>query len=568
MAQRHAPSQKGFSLVELLVTIIVAGIAFAAMVPLFVGAQQKNAGDNLRNICTQVAQDKIEKIRQLDYDSITTANLGSSSFAGGQYGTTWTYYSSATTQKDLTIAYTVSKYPATAPDGTEQYKIVRVDVSWTGPPTPVYHVVLQTNIYKQYAGPQITAMDVEPLVDESGSGGATAYWIEEPWSLVVSAWISDADLQTIANGGKVQFTIANMNGTVIASKALTASDASDAHLYRWTPRDDDASFTLTDGLYKFTATAYSKDRFQGNAVQMTYQVEQGPPPPVSNLQATAGNAQVTLSWDTSTAADVDHYEIWRGLAPGAETQLVANQPLATYLDAAVVNGTTYYYYVKAVDKLGGVGSPSGEVSATPAVPAADTNPPTAPNNLVAAKTGANVASITLTWTGSVDNAPPNPPSGVAGYVIERAASSAGPWTILDAAYPYPNTSYTDGTTGYQATWYYRLKAVDMAGNVGPYSGTAWATTDPPLKYTLTVYNDNQTSTVYVRVQAQAPPYYYYTTAGVAQSSPPAEVSINKKGKSQAWNLLPAGLYTVYYRYSSTLTVSVDLTAGNNAVHVQ
>ncbi|HJW74583.1 MAG TPA: prepilin-type N-terminal cleavage/methylation domain-containing protein, partial [Thermoleophilia bacterium] len=200
MAKRRALSQNGFSLVELLVTIIVAGVVFAAMVPLFVGAQQKNAGDNLRNICTQIAQDKIEKIRQLDYDSITTANLGSSSFAGGQYGTSWTYYTNATTHRDLTIAYTVSKYPATAPDGTEQYKVVRVDVSWTGAPLPVYHVVLQTNIYKQYAGPQITAMDVAPLVDESGSGGATAYWIEEPWDLTVSAWIDDSDLQTIANG--------------------------------------------------------------------------------------------------------------------------------------------------------------------------------------------------------------------------------------------------------------------------------------------------------------------------------------------------------------------------------
>ena len=56
---------RGFSFVELLVTIIIAGIAFAAMVPLFVQAQQKNSADNVRNISLQIAQDKIEKIRQL-----------------------------------------------------------------------------------------------------------------------------------------------------------------------------------------------------------------------------------------------------------------------------------------------------------------------------------------------------------------------------------------------------------------------------------------------------------------------------------------------------------------------
>jgi prepilin-type N-terminal cleavage/methylation domain-containing protein len=568
MAHRHAPSQKGYSLVELLVTIIIAGIAFAAMVPMFVGAQQKNASDNLRNICTQLAQDKVEKVRQLGYDSITAANLGTSSFAGGQFGSTWTYYSNATTHKDLTIVYSVSKYPATAPDGTEQYKIVTVDVSWTGAPLPVYHVVLQTNIYKQYAGPQITAMDVEPLTDETSSHGATAYWIEDSGSLAIKAWIGDADLANVSGGGSLEFSIANVNGTVVGTKSVTAADASDAHLFVWRPRDDDASFHLEDGLYKFSVYALSKDQFQGNTVEMTYQVEQGAPTYPTGLTRSAGNAQVTLTWATSTAADVDHYEIWRGLATGAEVQLVADQQMAGYVDLAVVNGTTYYYYVKAVDLLGNISGPSDEVSASPAVPMPDATPPSAPSGLTASKTGANVASITLTWTGAVDDPPPATPSGVSYYVVERAAASGGPWTVLSAAYPYPNVSFIDATVGYSSTWYYRLAAVDAAGNLGPYSGTAWATTDDPLKWNLTVYNDNQSSTAYVRIQAQVSPYYYYTTAGVAQSSPPAEVSINKKGKSQQWSNLPAGLYTVYYRYSSTLTTSVDLTAGNNSVTVQ
>ena len=42
--------EAGFSFVELLVTIIIAGIAFAAMVPLFVQAQQQTSADQVRNV--------------------------------------------------------------------------------------------------------------------------------------------------------------------------------------------------------------------------------------------------------------------------------------------------------------------------------------------------------------------------------------------------------------------------------------------------------------------------------------------------------------------------------------
>src|SRR5674476_559332 len=45
---------RGFSFVELLVTIIIAAIAFAAMVPVFVQAQKSNSSDNARNLALSV----------------------------------------------------------------------------------------------------------------------------------------------------------------------------------------------------------------------------------------------------------------------------------------------------------------------------------------------------------------------------------------------------------------------------------------------------------------------------------------------------------------------------------
>ena len=65
----------GVSMVELVVTVILAGIVFASMVPLFISAEVKSSGDQMRNIALNLAQDRIEKVRQLDFDQITLANL-------------------------------------------------------------------------------------------------------------------------------------------------------------------------------------------------------------------------------------------------------------------------------------------------------------------------------------------------------------------------------------------------------------------------------------------------------------------------------------------------------------
>ena len=91
---RHAA--RGFSMVELLVTVVLAGIIFAAMVPVFASALKKTSRDNFRVTATNIAQDRIEKVRQLASGSPTSTHPTSSpeldnpSFAGGQFVTIFT----------------------------------------------------------------------------------------------------------------------------------------------------------------------------------------------------------------------------------------------------------------------------------------------------------------------------------------------------------------------------------------------------------------------------------------------------------------------------------------------
>ena len=78
---------RGFSLVELIVTVVLAGIIFAAMVPLFVNASKASGRDRVRNVAASAAQGRIDSIRLLSWSQLTdpsiNTNLQSSTFAGG-----------------------------------------------------------------------------------------------------------------------------------------------------------------------------------------------------------------------------------------------------------------------------------------------------------------------------------------------------------------------------------------------------------------------------------------------------------------------------------------------------
>jgi fibronectin type 3 domain-containing protein/type II secretory pathway pseudopilin PulG len=562
MMRRVAPREAGLSLVELLVTLVVATMAFAAMVPFFIGAQQKNAADNLRTIALEVAQDKIEKIRQLDYDQIsadaahpiTDPNLYNPSFGGGQFGPTYLAQTGGA-NKNLHIDYSVTLVPSGATAGSEKYKKVVVDVYWDAPPAPVKHVILQTFVYRQYAGPQIVAFDISPL-EEVGE----SLWVTSA-TVTFTAVISNVDIGGMNAGGTpkgwIDFTANAYNGAEVLKTTVDTPVVGhlDTYRYVW-----DAS-GVPDGTYVFHATAFSSVGFEGTTASVAYRVEKGPPSAPTNFVGTPGDNVASLSWGTSSAGDLDHYEVWRSTTPGAETRLADDLKTPAYTDRAVTNGTNYYYVIKAVDDLGNVSAPSAEVTVKPQLQA-DDQPPTVPGSFTAAKNGPSQPSILLTWTASVDQGTPT--SGLKCYEMERSANGTSGWVQLNPNVAPTAISYIDATAGYGATWYYRMRAVDNVGNASAYTAVKSATTDAVPKYTLTVRNDHNTSTLYVRVQSVATGLWY-TQAGVGQAAQPAEVSIAKKGKTAAWNNLPAGVYNVFGRYSTTTTKLGDLSAGATTV---
>ena len=123
------------------------------------------------------------------------------------------------------------------------------------------------------------------------------------------------------------------------------------------------------------------------------------------LTATPGKSKVTLTWaaPASGGAPITGYIIYKGTSPGGETGPAVNASPVTatsYTVTSLVNGTTYYFEVFAVNAagsgplVGGVGHAAGHRAADPADPADPSAPPTPPASSVTSPTAPAFAGPT------------------------------------------------------------------------------------------------------------------------------------------------------------------------------
>ena len=194
-----------------------------------------------------------------------------------------------------------------------------------------------------------------------------------------------------------------------------------------------------------------------------------PPPPTApmaprNLQAAAGDTQVTLSWlapaDDGGSA-ITGYRIYRGTASGALTLLPAmvQESARFHPDTGLSNGQPYYYQVSAVNAVD-ESPPSSEAFATPVPPTA----PMAPRNLQAA---AGDTQVTLSWLAPADDGG----SAITGYRIYRGTASGAltllPAMVQESARFHPDTGLSNGQP-----YYYQVSAVNAVDESPPSSEAA------------------------------------------------------------------------------------------------
>jgi hypothetical protein len=202
---------------------------------------------------------------------------------------------------------------------------------------------------------------------------------------------------------------------------------------------------VNDGLYSYQIRAENGvgEGDWSDVLNATPTASAIPSAPL-NLQAAAGDSQITLSWNAPSdngGSPITNYKLYRGDTSGSAELLLELQNVTIYTDSGLTNDQTYYYKISAVSGVG-EGTHSNEASATPS---ADIN--ITPPILSDPGSEDDDGIFTVSWTDVPD---------ATGYVLEEDNNSG-----FSSA-----SSFNTGTdTSFQVlgkaegTYYYRVRAL-------------------------------------------------------------------------------------------------------------
>ena len=220
----------------------------------------------------------------------------------------------------------------------------------------------------------------------------------------------------------------------------------------------------------------------------------GVPDQVTGLVTTAGNGQVTLTWQP-VGSPVTGYRVEISPPPAGQQQIRQVGLATSDTITGLADGTTYTFTVMAANAAGN-GPWSLGVTATPFGKSAVLPAP------IAAATAAG--TVTVSWTPAQDNG-----TTVTAYTIHeyQAASSAGPWGNQASEQTVSGAATSTSFSVTNGSWYeYTVTATSQAGTTtpSPLSSPAVQAATPPGPPTgLTATATGQNNTIQIRFTAAA-----------------------------------------------------------------
>lgn len=306
---------RGFTLIEVMVAALILLVAMAGIVPFFLTGLSQASSIRYKSMATNIARERMEEIRQLDYREIISPE-----FLASRFGST-------DTQRGIQFEVTYGVQESAYEGGT--LKKVTVNVGWTAPPE-ISPASITTMIHQQFLGPRGALLEVEPATSDplgtpfpviAYTTVAKYHLAQADWSLVFNNL--DQPGMTIRNI-YARLVVFDDNGASVPLGPSANDFRLDTSYLRYTTGADgkvndvwfehvfDAGI-IPDGYWEMRAVAYNEYDQPGNVWRLRLRVERGAPEAPATFTATpqADNQTVVLTWLGGQERDRAYYVLER-----------------------------------------------------------------------------------------------------------------------------------------------------------------------------------------------------------------------------------------------------------------